>query len=189
MEVERLRERLASVEWKTEPYEYFYQTEVFSPQFYKDMLLALPDTSRYQRYNSKYPNRYLYDTRKSLFWSMVTDMFYSLLGENIRVQLCRDLGGYSIGPHTDGKKETHTLLFYLAKDGSRPQIGTSVFVPKDRSFICDGSKHHEFDKFDKLFTAPFVPNACFGFRRSDNSFHGVEASTNERNLMQVSVWR
>jgi len=190
MEFERLRERLASVEWNTEPYSYFYQTEVFSDPFYEEMLHNLPDTSRYHRYNDRYPNRYLFDMGgMDSFWNNVDTMFRDVYGKNIRTQLCRDFGGYSIGPHTDGRKESQTILFYLPKDASKQYLGTSVYVPKDRSFTCDGSKHHEFDKFDKLFTAPYAPNTCFGFIRSNNSFHGVEAATAERNLIQVSIWR
>ena len=189
METDRLRERLSSVEWNTEPYSWFYQTEVFSPEMYQDMIANLPDTSMYVRYNDKYRERFLFDTNKSLFWSGVQMMFRSVFGMNIRVQLCRDFGGYAIGPHTDGRKESRTILFYLPKDDSKPYLGTSVYVPKDKSFTCDGTKHHDFDKFDKVFTAEYKPNTCFGFIRSNNSFHGVEPSNNERNLMQVSVWR
>lgn len=189
MEVERLRRRLASVEWKTEPYSYFYLTDVFSEEFYRQMIDNLPDTSLYKRYNNKYKERFLYDMHSDYFWNNVDAMFRSLYGSNIRTQLCRDFGGYSIGPHTDGRKENMTILFYLPKDDSQPRLGTSVYAPKDRSFTCDGSKHHDFEQFDKLFTVPYVTNSCFGFIRSDNSFHGVEPSNAERNLIQVSVWR
>lgn len=189
MEVERLRKRLDAVEWNTEPYSWFYQTEVFSPELYQDMQTYLPDLSEYRRYNDKYPNRYLFDTNKHGFWARVAELFKEVYGQNIRVQLCRDLGGYAIGPHTDGRKETQTILFYLPKDDSMPQLGTSVYIPKDPSFTCDGTKHHDFDQFDKLFTAEYKPNTCFGFIRSNNSFHGVEPSNNERNLMQISIWR
>lgn len=175
--------------WNTEPYSWFYETEIFSPEFYRQMLKQLPDTSHYHRYNEKYKDRYLYDTRKSLFWSGVDLMFREVFGNNIRTQLCRDFGGYSIGPHTDGQKENRTILFYLPKDDSRKDLGTSVYVPKDRSFECDGTKHHDFAGFDKVFTAEYVPNSAFGFIRSNNSFHGVESSNAERNLIQVSVWR
>jgi hypothetical protein len=175
--------------WNTEPYSWFYQTEVFSPEFYQEMMDNLPDTIRYRRYGGKYKNRYLFNPQDDHFWNQVDLMFRDVCGVSLRIQLCRDFGGYCIGPHTDGRKETQTILFYLPKDGSKSELGTSVYVPKDKTFTCDGSKHHDFDKFDKLFTAEYKPNTCFGFIRSDNSFHGVEPSTSERNLMQVSVWR
>jgi hypothetical protein len=189
MEVLRLGERLASVNWDTEPYRHFYQMDVFSPEFYQSMLENLPDTSKYRRYNDKYKERYLFDMHSSEFWNNIDMMFRFIYGNNIRTQLCRDFGGYAIGPHTDGRKENMTILFYLPKDDTQEHLGTSVYTPKDRDFTCDGSKHHEFDTFNKVKTARYVPNTCFGFVRSDNSFHGVEPSNAERNLMQVSVWR
>ena len=189
MEVERLRKRLDSVEWNTEPYSWFYQTDVFSPEFSQEMIYHLPETSRYKLYGGKYKNRYLFNPHNDPFWNSVDLMFRDIFGISLRIQLCRDFGGYSIGPHTDGRKDTKTVLFYLPKDDSQPHLGTSVYVPKDKVLTCDGSKHHEFDLFDKLFTAEYKQNTCFGFIRSDNSFHGVETSTNERNLLQVSVWR
>jgi hypothetical protein len=190
MEFERLRERLATVEWNTEPYSHFYQTDVFSPEFYAEMLFNLPSDFEYRQYNTKYAKRYLYDmATPKTFWSKVDQLFRDVYGNNIRTQLCRDFGGYSIGPHTDGRKESKTILFYLPKDDSQPYLGTSVYVPKDKQFTCDGTKHHDFDKFNRVNTAPYVPNTCFGFIRSDNSFHGVEPHSSTRNLIQVSVWR
>lgn len=189
MEVERLRKRLDSVEWETEPYSYFYQTDVFSEHFYQSLLNNLPDISRYKQYGGYYKTRYLFDMRSDDFWKSVDGMFRSIYGMNSRIQLCRDLAGYSIGPHTDGRKDTKTVLFYLPKDDTNPILGTSVYVPKDSSFTCDGSEHHEPKLFDRVLTIPFVPNSCFGFIRSDNSFHGVEPSNAERNLIQVSIWR
>ena len=189
MEVLHLGERLASVKWNTDPYRYFYQTDMFSPEFYQSMLGNLPDIDRYKRYGGKYKTRYLFDMRGDDFWKQVDGMLRSIHGINARIQLCRDLAGYSIGPHTDGRKDTATYLYYLPKDDANPELGTSVYVPKDTSFTCDGSEHHDFRLFDRILTAAFVPNSCFGFIRSDNSFHGVEPSNAERNLIQVSVWR
>lgn len=190
MEAERLRSKLATVEWKTDPFRYFYLENVFSDEFYAEILFNIPDLSRYHRYNDKYANRYLYNINETdTFWSKIDRMFRDVYGENIRVQLCKDLAGYSIGPHTDGKKEVSTILFYLPKYGDKQDHGTSVYTPKDKDFACDGSKHHSREGFDLLFTAPYKPNTAFGFIRSDNSFHGVEPTTKERDLMQVSVWR
>jgi hypothetical protein len=184
-----VKEHLDSIKWNKDPFEWFYLENVFPEEFYWTMIRRLPFLMDYRQYNSLYPNRYLYDTSKDDFWRSVDSMFREVYGNNIRVQLCRDLPGYKIGPHTDGKREIKTILFYLAEDDTQKHLGTSVYVPKDKDFRCDGTKHHEFDKFDLLFTAEYKPNTAFGFVRSDNSFHGVEAATNERNLIQVSVWR
>jgi hypothetical protein len=60
------------------------------------------------------------------------------------------------------------------------ELGTSLFVPKDASFRCEGRAHHPFEKFKKVMTAPFLPNSLLGFFKTDNAFHGVERIERER---------
>ena len=81
---------------------------------------------------------------------------------------------YSLGPHTDSVKKVLTLLIYLPNDDSMSNLGTSIYVPKDPTFVCAGGPHHDFDKFMLAKTAPFKPNTLFGFFKTNNSFHGVE---------------
>jgi hypothetical protein len=190
VEADRLRSKLATVDWKTDPFRYFYLENVFSDEFYAEILFNLPDLSRYRKYGGPYKLRYLYTiTETDTFWSKIDRMFRDVYGDNIRVQLCKDLPGYSIGPHTDGKEEFSTVLFYLPKYADKQDHGTTVYAPKGKNFTSDGTKHLAREKFDVLFTAQFKPNTAFGFIRSDNSFHGVEPTTKERDLIQVSVWR
>jgi hypothetical protein len=91
--------------------------------------------------------------------------------------LVEDITKYSLGPHTDSIKKVITMLFYLPKDMSQAHLGTSIYLPKDRSFTCAGGPHHPFDKFVRLHTMPFVPNSLFVFFKNDMSFHGVEPVT------------
>lgn len=88
--------------------------------------------------------------------------------------LVQDRRNYALGPHTDHPSKVLSLLFYLPADDSRPQLGTSIYLPKDPGFGCPGGPHHAFDKFDRLFTMPYVPNAMFAFMKTQNAFHGVE---------------
>ena len=90
------------------------------------------------------------------------------------LRLVRDGRDYHIGPHTDAVWKVVSLLFYLPLDGWNRACGTSVYLPKDPTFTCGGGPHYEFEDFDRIFTAPFVPNSCFGFFKTNNSFHGVE---------------
>jgi hypothetical protein len=99
---------------------------------------------------------------------------YEKLSFSTVCELLIDKTNYALGPHTDHPMRTVTCLFYLPSDDSLSHMGTSVYVPKDRSFTSDGLFHHEFKDFDKIYTAPFKPNSLFGFVRTDNSFHGVE---------------
>src|SRR6185369_1830861 len=88
--------------------------------------------------------------------------------------LMRDLETYSLGPHTDNPKKLVSVLLYLANDASRPELGTAVYVPKDRGFECPGGPHHDFSQFDHVATLPYAPNALVAFPKSSNCFHGVE---------------
>jgi len=81
---------------------------------------------------------------------------------------------YSLGPHSDSPKKVLTLLFYLPGDLAQEHLGTSIYVPRDPSFRCLGGPHYSFEKFERIYTAPFRPNALFGFVKTANSFHGVE---------------
>jgi hypothetical protein len=90
------------------------------------------------------------------------------------VLVVRDRTNYSIGPHTDAPHRFLSMLFYLPPDSSREHLGTSLYMPLDRSFTCEGGPHYEFDKFVKVDTMPYRPNSLFCFLRTDTSFHGVE---------------
>jgi len=88
--------------------------------------------------------------------------------------LVQDYAGYSLGPHTDSPSKVFSLLFYLPADDARPYLGTSIYMPKDSGFSCPGGPHHAFDRFERVLTMPYVPNAAFGFVKTPNAFHGVE---------------
>lgn len=88
--------------------------------------------------------------------------------------LVHDIANYKLGPHTDATRKVITLLFYLPKDDSQRDLGTSIYVPKDPAFTCMGGPHHQHANFDLLYTMPFLPNSVFCFLKTYNSFHGVE---------------
>jgi hypothetical protein len=102
------------------------------------------------------------------------------LGDLARVQfsdevlIVRDATTYALGPHTDAPHKVLSFLFYLPPDDSQAHLGTSMYVPLDPNFRCEGGPHHEFGKFRRLLTMPFVPNTLFAFMKTANSFHGVE---------------
>lgn len=104
--------------------------------------------------------------------------------------LVRDHTHYSIGPHTDHPWRVLTFLFYLPKNKDQADLGTSIYSPIDPTFSCDGQKHHSYDRFSKVKTAPFHPNTLFGFFRSAKSYHGVEPIKKEgieRNTLSYSL--
>ncbi len=88
--------------------------------------------------------------------------------------LLNDAGKYALGPHTDRPKRVLASLFYLPTDANRPELGTSLYLPKAPGFACPGGPHHKFDRFLNVATMPYVPNSAFCFFKTDTSFHGVE---------------
>lgn len=88
--------------------------------------------------------------------------------------LINDYPNYKLGPHTDSPRKVISLLFYLPKDQTQENLGTSIYFPKDHSFTCEGGPHYDRTNFDKIITMPFVPNSLFCFVKTNNSFHGVE---------------
>ncbi len=109
----------------------------------------------------------------------------------VEARFVRDMTDYSIMPHTDMPSKLVSLLFYLPADDSMRSLGTSVFVPKDPAFKCDGRARHSFDLFKKVTTAGFSPNSLFGFLKTDQAFHGVEvieAKAIERNLFLYNIY-
>jgi len=98
----------------------------------------------------------------------------SELDFKLECRLVRDFSNYAISPHTDSPSKLVSLLFYMPPDDSMEELGTSIFVPKDPSFRCEGRSHHPFSLFKKVMTAPYLPNSLLGFFKTDNAFHGVE---------------
>ena len=88
--------------------------------------------------------------------------------------LINDTLNYKLGPHTDAPKKVMSFLFYLPKDKSQVNLGTSIYIPKDLSSQCSGLSHHSHDDFIKIHTNDFLPNSVFAFIKTNNSFHGVE---------------
>ena len=88
--------------------------------------------------------------------------------------LVEDITDYKSDRTPTASRKVITLLFYLPKDESQLHLGTSIYVPKDRNFRCEGGPHYPFDWFERMATMPFQPNSLFTFVKGDASFHGVE---------------
>lgn len=88
--------------------------------------------------------------------------------------LMRDLDTYSLGPHTDNAAKLVSMLFYMPKDDSAAELGTALYIPKQRGFTHEGGPHLEFDDFDHVYTAPYARNVVTAFPKTEACFHGVE---------------
>lgn len=104
--------------------------------------------------------------------------------------LMRDLTNYSLGPHTDSPSKLLSVLFYLPSADDRPDLGTALYLPKDRSFRCAGGPHHPFELFERVITLPYRRNTLLAFPKTDQCFHGVEPVTTAattRDLMLFDI--
>jgi len=193
--IDRLRQPSLA---KTKPFPMFYAENVFPEEFYWQLQVLLATKNDYHaNEEGKYASRTFADDLgisdldfmlQPTFMKDVVNLFVREFRDRFPegkakltrdVRLIRDSRDYRIGPHTDAPWKLISLLFYLPKDASLSQYGTSVFVPRDPAFRCAGGPHHKFEPdglspgFDEVWRAPFMPNSCLGFWKTDQSFHGV----------------
>lgn len=190
------------------PYPHFYVRDVFPADFYVQLLDALPPDEGYAPLSGGYANRKaatgeieLMEPFKSpYFGQSVLQCFSKQFFErfpnhdraNFRQELrfIRDQDGYKIGPHTDAPQKVVSLLFYLPRTGADANCGTGIYVPSDHVTTCAGGPHHPFGGFEEVWRAPFLPNSCFGFWKTPNSWHAVEKITRkiERNVLLFNIY-
>ncbi len=101
-----------------------------------------------------------------------------------RAVLMRDTEGYRIKPHPDGTNRIVTMLYYLPRDASQCDLGTSVYIRQPWTKRILGEKFKEVARF------PFMPNSSCAFvvNRLPNktSWHGrelISADAGVRNLI------
>ncbi|MGC2696398.1 MAG: hypothetical protein WA738_11470, partial [Candidatus Angelobacter sp.] len=100
--------------------------------------------------------------------------------------LVSDRRNFVIKPHTDTPQKLFSLLFYLPRDGSLASCGTALYRQLDERKRYNNVDYFEFNEFQEVARAPFVPNTMFGFVRTKNSFHAVpqlETFGQTRNLL------
>lgn len=188
--------KLRNARVKLYPFPHFFIRNVFPRDFYMKLVENLPPDDRYKANESSYRNRYFgpkdYDPTGFLGERQFLDSVLAIFGPQLferknrdylpgesmsvstDIRLIRDVKGYKIGPHTDAPWKMVSLLFYLPKNPLMRHAGTSIFVPEDHEKRCNGGPHYPFDGFRIVDTAPFIPNSCFGFWKTDYSWHGVE---------------
>jgi len=115
---------------------------------------------------------------------------------DLRAALVKDLTKYSLGAHTDSISKYITFLFYLPKDNSIQNIGTSLFKPKKERENYNFHSNHYTDEetkeiFDEVKMCPFKQNSVLIFPRHPMSFHGVNKvniNKKERDLLLLNYY-
>lgn len=181
--------KLRNAEVLNYPFPHFFVRDVFPEDFYWRMLTRLPTDETYKA--ESYANRRFASPEDPDFAPFHSKVFTQNIIQVFREpflqrfpeggaalapewRLVRDQQNYKIGPHTDAPWKVISLLFYLPVDHSHENAGTSIFIPEDRQQTCPGGPHYAFEGFKKVWTAPYIPNSCFGFWKTDFSWHGVE---------------
>jgi hypothetical protein len=100
--------------------------------------------------------------------------------------------GYYIGPHTDVPARVFTCIFALADRDGFERFGTQLLMPKNRLDRCWGNDHYPPEDFEVVKTAPYKPNNFLLFFKTRQSFHAVDAITddvpNQRYGMQFQFY-
>jgi hypothetical protein len=171
------------------------------PKGYKErFVLSLEDQDLLQLPNSDFwltfKNQMLGGGLKNFLISRFSDILNNLHPnfKNYKtwseILIVKDKENYALGPHTDSQKKLITILFYFPSDNSEENIGTSIYMPKDFKFTCQGGSHYKKEDFNLIYTAPFKCNSAFGFIKTNNSFHGVEKveATSHRWLLLYDIY-
>jgi hypothetical protein len=78
-------------------------------------------------------------------------------------------------------------------------LRTLLWSRREHLFLCPKTvgfevgavnKQFKFDDFDEVFRAPYRKNLVFGFRKTDNSFHGKypgETTVEARKTISITV--
>lgn len=191
-----LIEKIQEAEIRQSPSPYIYIENVWPEKVYKDILNNLPEqyeaigkvrpTKGYDKRTVAVPqvpfwNKLGGELRAGVLRKALCEKFgISSEGLTDEILLIRDQPGYKIGPHTDSPVKVISALFYLPKDESQIEAGTSLYVPLKEGFTCAGGPHYKFEEFRKVETLPFKPNSLFAFLKTSSSFHGVEPYLGEK---------
>ena len=91
--------------------------------------------------------------------------------------LFRDLDGYEIAPHPDGRAKIVTMQLYLPRDRSQLELGTALYRRRFHSLAGVYSWQGRFEKVKQFI---FAPNTGYAFAVSNSwnkkSWHGREAT-------------
>lgn len=92
-----------------------------------------------------------------------------------RAVMFRDTDEYRIKPHPDGESRIVTMMYYLPRDKSQEDLGTSLYIKRPALKRLFG------DKFEEVKRFPFRPNSGCAFvvsrRPERTSWHGREYIT------------
>jgi FkbM family methyltransferase len=186
-----------------EPFDYMFVEDVFPDGVYSKILkeidkvpyIAIEKSRNLKGYPERFTGNLSTKYFKELKQELLSGKLKNLICEKFNLEgefkedllLIHDKIGYKIPPHTDTPKKVISALFYLPKDDSAIEEGTTLYVPKKENFVCEKGIHYNFEDFTEIRTLPYTPNSVLIFKRTDNSFHGVTPSKHERTVLLYNL--
>jgi hypothetical protein len=198
-ELQNLINSIEKSDYEDYPYEYLHAVNLFSDEFYNDILNHLPPDERFFHLmhpdaildrERKISSRLHIDTQKlsGPLWKRVNDILQSkelkstLLDrfrKTVRTSECsitsylsRDKKQYKISPHPDTTLKIISVIIYLPNDNSHENLGTNIL----------------FEDFKLFKKVKFHRNSGIAFPVNSNSFHSVDPTPYEgkydRNSLQ-----
>jgi hypothetical protein len=202
--------QIANSDIRHYPWTHVLFKDIFHSNHYDLLLNNLPDESyliditKVNKHPVDYPNNRLilnnYDALPVIqkqFWvdqndfftdgklkDMLLKKFWPLLIDRIgqqhihkvefydTFQLTKDLKGYVLAAHPDAFNKVFTIVMNLPKDNFNANMGTVVYN-NDKEIV---------------YNSKYLPNTGFGVFRSDNSWHGVEETDEDRWTIQYTIW-
>ena len=86
-------------------------------------------------------------------------------------------------------------MFYLPRDETIREIGTSLYKPLNKDKSTSFSSHYTMEETKKNFVetkkTEFLPNSVLIFPRTNYSYHGVSSiniGSQERNLLLLNFY-
>ena len=67
-------------------------------------------------------------------------------------------------------KKIHCV--YTSENNSNIDLGTSLFIPKNKNFESEITTRFDFKYFNEIKKMPFKKNFALGFKKNSKSFHG-----------------
>jgi hypothetical protein len=192
------------------PWTHVLFENIFNSDHYDMLLKNLPDEScliditKVKKHPADYPkNRLILDDYNDLpnnqreFWEAQRDTFLDGKLKNILLnkfwpllidrigqeyvnevefydtfQLTKDKKGYVLEAHPDAFNKIFTIVINLPNNNFNANMGTVVYN----------------DNKELVYTSKYLPNTGFGVFRSDNSWHGVEETNEDRWTIQYTIW-
>lgn len=98
-------------------------------------------------------------------------------------QLTLDKPGYNLGPHTDTLGKIYTIVINLPKNNNCSDMGTMILDGPNELIVKEEDR-----KYSLAIHTPYLPNTGTGVFKTNNSWHAVNITKQDRWTIQYTIW-